>query len=135
MVTIGALLGMAAHLEGKGGTVLDMTGLAQKNGAVISHVRIADRRDALHAARIAAGEADLVLGCDIVAGVGYEALAKMQRGVTRALVNTGAGDAGAASPATRTCGFRSARWSSEIEDAVARRRRRVPRRDRSSPPG
>ncbi len=42
VVTIGALLGMAAHLEGKGVTVLDMTGLAQKNGAVVSHVRIAD---------------------------------------------------------------------------------------------
>ena len=42
VVTIGALLGMAAHLEGKGATVLDMTGLAQKNGAVVSHVRIAD---------------------------------------------------------------------------------------------
>ena len=89
VVTIGALLGMAAHLENKGCSVLDMTGLAQKNGAVVSHVRIADRHDALHATRIAAGEAKLILACDIVTGVGYEALAKMQKGVTRALVNTG----------------------------------------------
>ena len=88
VVTIGALLGMAAHLEGKGCSVLDMTGLAQKNGAVVSHVRIAPTPDELHATRIAAGEAKLVLACDIVAGVGYEALAKMQKGVTRALVNT-----------------------------------------------
>ncbi|MGE5150603.1 MAG: indolepyruvate ferredoxin oxidoreductase family protein, partial [Rhodospirillaceae bacterium] len=88
VVTIGALLGMAAHLEGKGTSVLDMTGLAQKNGAVVSHVRIADTPDQLHATRIAAGEAKLVLACDILTGVGYEALAKMQKGVTRALVNT-----------------------------------------------
>ena len=88
VVTIGALLGMAAHLEGKGCSVLDMTGLAQKNGAVVSHVRIADRPEALYATRIAAGEARLVLACDILTGVGHEALAKMQKGVTRALVNT-----------------------------------------------
>ena len=88
VVTIGALLGMAAHLEGKGASVLDMTGLAQKNGAVVSHVRIADHPDQIHATRIAAGEAKLVLACDILTGVGYEALAKMQRGVSRALVNT-----------------------------------------------
>jgi indolepyruvate ferredoxin oxidoreductase len=88
VVTIGALLGMAAHLEGKGASVLDMTGLAQKNGAVVSHVRIADTPEQLHATRIAAGEANLVLACDILTGVGDEALAKMQKGVTRALVNT-----------------------------------------------
>ena len=88
VITIGALLGMAAHLEGKGVSVLDMTGLAQKNGSVVSHVRIADHPEQLHATRIAAGEAKLVLGCDILTGVGYEAVAKMQRGVTRALVNT-----------------------------------------------
>ncbi|MDE2209305.1 MAG: indolepyruvate ferredoxin oxidoreductase family protein [Betaproteobacteria bacterium] len=88
VVTIGALLGMAAHLEGKGVSVLDMTGLAQKNGAVLSHVRIAAAPDQLHATRIAAGEARLVLACDVLTGVGEEALAKMQKGVTRALVNT-----------------------------------------------
>jgi indolepyruvate ferredoxin oxidoreductase len=88
VVTIGALLGMAAHLEGKGVSVLDMTGLAQKNGSVVSHVRIADQPEQLHATRIAAGEAKLVLACDILTGVGYEAVAKMQRGVTKALVNT-----------------------------------------------
>ncbi|HZQ61295.1 MAG TPA: indolepyruvate ferredoxin oxidoreductase family protein [Casimicrobiaceae bacterium] len=88
VVTIGALLGMAAHLEGKGCSVLDMTGLAQKNGAVVSHVRIADRPETLHATRIAAGDAKLVLACDILTGVGHEQLAKMQKGVTRAVVNT-----------------------------------------------
>jgi indolepyruvate ferredoxin oxidoreductase len=88
VVTIGALLGMAAHLEGKGVSVLDMTGLAQKNGSVVSHVRIADQPEQLYATRIAAGEAKLVLACDILTGAGYEAVAKMQRGVTKALVNT-----------------------------------------------
>jgi len=88
VVTIGALLGMAAHIEGKGTSVLDMTGLAQKNGAVVSHVRIADSPEQLYATRIAAGEAKLVLACDILTGVGNEAIAKMQKGVTRALVNT-----------------------------------------------
>src|SRR4030095_6029300 len=88
VVTIGALLGMAAHLESKGCSVLDMTGLAQKNGAVVSHVRIGDTPEKLYATRIAAGEATLVLACDILTSVGYEALAKMQKGVPRALVNT-----------------------------------------------
>jgi len=88
VVTIGALIGMAAHLEGKGCSVLDMTGLAQKNGAVVSHVRVADAPEQLHATRIAAGDARLVLACDILTGVGSDALAKMQKGVTRAVVNT-----------------------------------------------
>ena len=87
-MTIGALLGMAAHLESKGCSVLDMTGLAQKNGAVVSHVRIGDTPEKLYATRIAAGEASLVLACDILTSVGNEALAKMQKGVTKALVNT-----------------------------------------------
>ena len=66
-----------------------MTGLAQKGGAVMSHVRIAGRQEALHAARIATGEAHLVLGCDLVVAVGEDALSKMRVGVTHALVNTG----------------------------------------------
>jgi len=55
---------------------------------VVTHVRVADKPETLHATRIAAGEAKLVLACDIVTGVGNEALAKMQKGVTKALVNT-----------------------------------------------
>ena len=62
IITIGALLGAAATLEGKGVTTLDMAGLAQKGGPVWSHVRIAAKQEDLHASRIAAGEADLVLG-------------------------------------------------------------------------
>jgi indolepyruvate ferredoxin oxidoreductase len=87
VVTIGALLGMAAHLEQKGCTVLDMTGLAQKGGAVYSHVRIARRPDEIHAVRIAAGGADLLLGCDLVVSASADALSKLQLGHTRAVVN------------------------------------------------
>jgi len=87
VVTIGALLGMAAHLEGKGVAVLDMTGLAQKGGSVYSHIRIANRPEEIHAVRIAAGEAQVVLGCDMIVAASDEAIAKMQSGVTRAVIN------------------------------------------------
>jgi indolepyruvate ferredoxin oxidoreductase len=87
VVTIGALLGMAAHLEGKGVSVLDITGLAQKGGAVLSHVRIAARPEALHAVRVAAGGADLLLACDLVVAAGPEAVSKLRAGTSRAIVN------------------------------------------------
>ncbi len=88
VVTIGAILCMAAHLEGKGVTALDMAGLAQKGGSVWSHVRIAAEPGQLWAPRIAAGEADAVIGCDIVVTVSDESLAKMQLGRARAVVNS-----------------------------------------------
>ena len=87
VVTIGALLGMAAHIEGRGCSVLDMAGLAQKGGAVVSHVRLAPSPQDIHAVRISAGAARLVLGCDLVVASGYEALAKMAPGRTRAVIN------------------------------------------------
>jgi indolepyruvate ferredoxin oxidoreductase len=88
VITVGALLGMAAHLEGKGCSVLDVTGLAQKNGPVTSHVRIAARPDAIAATRIAAGAADLVIGCDIVVTTGADSLAKLSAARTAAIVNS-----------------------------------------------
>jgi indolepyruvate ferredoxin oxidoreductase len=88
VITIGQILGMAAHLEGKGVTVLDQTGLAQKNGAVLSYVRFAPRPEDLHSPRIAAGGADAVVGCDLVVTIGGEALSKMRGGHTRAAVNS-----------------------------------------------
>jgi indolepyruvate ferredoxin oxidoreductase len=88
VITVGALLGMAAHLEGKGVSVLDVTGLAQKNGPVTSHVRVAARPESLAATRIAAGAADLVLGCDIVVTTGADSLAKISAGRTAAIVNS-----------------------------------------------
>ncbi|HLS83039.1 MAG TPA: indolepyruvate ferredoxin oxidoreductase family protein, partial [Arenimonas sp.] len=87
VVTIGALLGMAAHLEHKGASVLDQTGLAQKGGAVTTHVRIARSPADIHAVRIAAGEADLVLGCDMVVVNDYWALSKIRAGRTEVVLN------------------------------------------------
>ncbi|WP_031373647.1 indolepyruvate ferredoxin oxidoreductase family protein [Lysobacter antibioticus] len=88
VVTIGALLGMAGHLEGKGASVLDQTGLAQKGGAVTTHIRIAKTPADIHAVRIAAGEADLVLGCDMVVVNDYWALSKVRAGRSAVVLNT-----------------------------------------------
>ncbi|AXK73292.1 indolepyruvate ferredoxin oxidoreductase family protein [Lysobacter sp. TY2-98] len=88
VVTIGALLGMAGHLEGKGASVLDQTGLAQKGGAVTTHIRIANTPADIHAVRIAAGEADLVLGCDMVVVNDYWALSKVRSGRTQVVLNS-----------------------------------------------
>ena len=88
VTTVGALLGMAAHLEGKGCTVLDQAGLAQKFGPVNTHVRIAARQQDIHAVRIAAGEADLLIGCDLVVAAGEDALAKLNEQVSHAVINS-----------------------------------------------
>jgi indolepyruvate ferredoxin oxidoreductase len=87
VVTIGGVLGMAAHLEGKGVGIIDMAGLAQKGGAVYSHIRIANRPEDIHAIRIAAGGADLVLGGDIVVAGNKKVLAAVKHGATRMIVN------------------------------------------------
>ena len=87
VITIGALLGMAAHVEGLACSTLDFTGLSQKNGAVMSHVRIAPEADDLATVRIAPGGANLILGCDIVVATSIPALSRAERGVTRAIVN------------------------------------------------
>ena len=87
VITIGQLLGMAAHIEGKGASVLDFTGLAQKNGAVLSHIRIAPEPDDLHVPRVADGSLDLLLGCDLVVAASTEAMRKTERGLTHAIVN------------------------------------------------
>ena len=88
IVTIGAIVGMAAHLEGKGVGIIDMAGLAQKGGAVSSHIRIANTPSDIHAIRVAAGGADLVLGGDIVVVGAKKVLGAMKAGITRVIVNT-----------------------------------------------
>ncbi|KIF80213.1 indolepyruvate ferredoxin oxidoreductase family protein [Noviherbaspirillum autotrophicum] len=88
VITIGALIGMAAHLEGKGVSVLDMTGMSQKNGSVTSHIRIARVPGTIRAQRIATGEADLVLGGDMLTAGAQDAISKMRAGRTRAVINT-----------------------------------------------
>jgi indolepyruvate ferredoxin oxidoreductase len=87
VITIGQILGMAAHLEQKGVSVLDMSGLAQKYGAVMSHVKIAPSPADVHVARLGTGDARLVIGCDLVVTATGDALDKMNAQKTRALVN------------------------------------------------
>jgi indolepyruvate ferredoxin oxidoreductase len=88
IVTIGGVLGMAAHLEGKGVGIIDMAGLAQKGGAVYSHIRIAETPEDIHAIRIAAGECDLVLGGDMVVAGTKKVLSTAKLGATQMIVNT-----------------------------------------------
>ena len=88
VTTVGALLGMAAHIEGKGCTVLDQAGLAQKFGPVITHIRIAAQQSDIYAVRIAAGETDLLLGCDLVVSSSEEALAKLNDKIAHAVINS-----------------------------------------------
>ncbi|HET7671282.1 MAG TPA: indolepyruvate ferredoxin oxidoreductase family protein, partial [Burkholderiales bacterium] len=87
VITIGQIIGMAAHLENKGVTVLDMSGLAQKYGAVMSHVQLAPHADALSATRLDTGGANLVIGCDLVVTASSDAIAKMAQGRTRVVAN------------------------------------------------
>jgi indolepyruvate ferredoxin oxidoreductase len=88
VVTVGAILGMAAHLEGKGCGMIDMAGLAQKGGAVYSHVRLAKTPAEIHAIRVEAGAADLVLGCDIVVAGNKKVLAAVKPRQTIFVANT-----------------------------------------------
>ena len=87
VITIGALLGMAAHIDGRGCSALDFTGLSQKNGAVMSHVRIAPKPEDISSVRIVTGGADVILGCDMVVSAGPAALSRAERGVTKAFIN------------------------------------------------
>lgn len=88
VITLGTLLGAAAYLEEKGCSVVDMAGLAQKGGAVVSHVRISKNPEDIHATRIDYAGADLLLGCDIVVSASQEALEKINPGHTKAVINT-----------------------------------------------
>ena len=88
VVTVGALIAMAAHLEGKAASVLDFMGFAQKGGAVLSFVRLADRPERLHQVRIDAQQADALLACDLVVGASADALQTVRHGRTRVLANT-----------------------------------------------
>ncbi len=88
VVTVSAILGMAGHLEGKGVGVIDMAGLAQKGGAVYCHVKIGRRPSDVHAIRIAAGEANLLLGCDLVVAGAKQVLSAVELGKTAVIVNS-----------------------------------------------
>ncbi len=88
VVTIGQIIGMAAHLEGKGCGVIDMAGLAQKGGAVYVHVRVAETPERIQAIRVPAGGADLVLGGDFVVTGSAKVMAAIDPGRTAVVVNT-----------------------------------------------
>jgi indolepyruvate ferredoxin oxidoreductase len=88
VITIGQILAMAAHVEGKACSVLDMSGLAQKGGPVMSHVRLSERADDLYSTRVGTGAADLVIGCDVIVTASRDALSRMGEGRTHAAVNS-----------------------------------------------
>ena len=87
VLTVTALVAMAAHVEGKACATMNQTGLAQKFGAVVSHVRVARRQEDIKAVRIPAGEADLLVGCDLAVAASYEALGKVDIERSTAVVN------------------------------------------------
>ena len=88
IVTVGAMLAQAAHLDGLRASVLDLTGMAQKYGAVMSHLRFLPAGASMPSSRLAEGEADTVIGCDLIVTAGQEALSKMASGRTFAVVNS-----------------------------------------------
>ncbi|WP_169542841.1 indolepyruvate ferredoxin oxidoreductase family protein [Sneathiella aquimaris] len=87
VITVGQLITMAAHLEGKGASVLDFMGFAQKFGPVISYVRIASQPDQINQVRIDTGQADALIGCDLVVSTSPKASATYAEGHTKAAVN------------------------------------------------
>ncbi len=88
VITIGQLLGMAAHLEGKGVVTQDAGGLAQKGGATWSHIQIADQQSAIHTTKVDTAKADLVIACDGIVGASKYTMSVMQRGKTYVALNT-----------------------------------------------
>ncbi len=117
VVTASAVLGMAAHRDGRFATTIDQTGLAQKFGAVLSHVRIAATAGEIHAPRIPAGKADLLIAADLLVGSGAEALSKLALSRSAAVVNTDA-DMPAAFIRERDFELPDCAMREAIEDAV-----------------
>jgi indolepyruvate ferredoxin oxidoreductase len=88
VLTIGALLGMAAHIEGKASMILDMSGLAQKGGAVLSHVRLSEHTADVTCSRIVTGTADLVIAADEVVAAAKETMTLCESSRTHGVINT-----------------------------------------------
>lgn len=88
VLTVGAILGMAAHIDGKACTIMDMTGMAQKGGAVTSHVRVAADQEQLFNARFDAGMTDSLIGCDLIVSAGGDVLKTLMPDHSRAILNT-----------------------------------------------
>ena len=116
VVTIGALLGMAAHLEGKAARVMDMAGMAQKGGTVYSYVQLAARDEDISATRIAAGQCDLLIGADAVVAGSSATLSRL-RVEGLAIVNEDG------SPTSEF--IKSRDWTTPLGDLLSRLRGRV----------
>ena len=111
IITIGQLLGMAAHMEGKGIVTQDAAGLAQKGGATWSHVLIGENQDAIRTTRVSMAQADLIVGCDPIVAAGKETLLRMQPGKTHVALN---------GHSTPTAAFvKNANWQNPAEACVA----------------
>ncbi|RYY97562.1 MAG: indolepyruvate ferredoxin oxidoreductase family protein, partial [Comamonadaceae bacterium] len=111
VITIGQLLGMAAHIEGRGIVTQDAAGLAQKGGATWSHVLIADHQDAIRTTRVSMAAADLVIGCDPIVTGGKETVMRMRQGRTHVALN---------SHSTPTAAFvRNADWANPADACAA----------------
>ena len=95
VVTIGRIVGMAAHLQGLGSSVLDFPGLAQKGGGVMSYIRVSRPTDRLQSSRVPMGKAALLLAGDMVTALDMETAGRIGRNVTRAIVNTHVSPTGA----------------------------------------
>jgi indolepyruvate ferredoxin oxidoreductase len=112
VVTISQTVAVAAYLDGLYSSNLDLTGLSQKYGAVTAHVRIAHEPGALHATRIAAGEADALIGCDLIVAAGDESISKLKRGKTGAVISA---------DLTPTADFaRNPNWSVDADELIER---------------
>ncbi len=111
VITIGQLLGVAAHLEGKGIVTQDAGGLAQKGGATWSHVLVAENQDDIRTTRVGMAAADLIIGCDPIVTAGKETVMRMRAGRTHVALN---------SYSTPTAAFvKNASWKNPAEECVA----------------
>ncbi|MBG9388847.1 indolepyruvate ferredoxin oxidoreductase family protein [Caenimonas aquaedulcis] len=111
VITIGQLLGMAGHIEGKGIVTQDAAGLAQKGGATWSHVLIGDGQDDIRTTRVGMAGADLIIGCDPIVAAGKETVLRMREGRTHVALN---------SHSTPTAAFvKNANWSNPSDACVA----------------
>ncbi len=111
VITIGQLLGMAGHIEGKGIVTQDSAGLAQKGGATWSHVLIGERAEDIRTTKVSMAGADLIIGCDPIVAAGKETVLRMREGRTHVALN---------SHSTPTAAFvKNAQWANPSEACAA----------------
>jgi indolepyruvate ferredoxin oxidoreductase len=118
VLTIGALIGMAAHLEHKGCTVLDMTGMAQKGGSVTSHIRIGREPSGIYTSRLNEGMTDVLIACDMIVASGAGVLKTVRPGLSAAIVNTDVAPTGDFQT-QKNIQYNGQSMHAAIEDAIA----------------